>query len=78
MLDCATQILKDQLKIGVVKGYFRPVEPTVFAYSFMAMLDMHLYRWAVLGEMTKKQMIAGAGALAQVFRSAVPQAIDKK
>lgn len=74
VLDRSTEIVMDQLKIGVAKGYFRPVDPKVFAYSFMGMLEMHLYRWSVLGELNKKDMIAGAGALAQVFRSAVPQA----
>jgi hypothetical protein len=34
---------------------------------------MHLYRWAVLEELGTKEMIAGAGALAQVFRSGIPQ-----
>ena len=73
VLDRSMEIVMGQLEIGVAKGYFRPVDPMTFAYSFVAMLHMHLYRWAVLGEFSRKDMIAGAGALAQVFRSAVPQ-----
>jgi AcrR family transcriptional regulator len=69
VMDRSRAIVTNQLSIGVAKSYFRPIDPTVFAYSFIAVINMHLYRWAVLGEITRRQMLAGAGPLAQVFRS---------
>ncbi len=73
VMDRSRAIVIDQLKIGIAKGYFRPVDPIVFAYSVIAVIDMHLYRWAVLGEITRKDMIAGASALAEVFRSGIAE-----
>ncbi|MBI4830789.1 MAG: hypothetical protein HY801_04385, partial [Candidatus Lindowbacteria bacterium] len=71
--DRMKEIVINQFRLGVAKGYFRPVDPTIFAYSFIAAFDMHLYRWAVLGELSRGEMIESAGALAEVFRSGLPQ-----
>ncbi|MBI5117863.1 TetR/AcrR family transcriptional regulator [Candidatus Poribacteria bacterium] len=71
--DRLKQIVIGQLDLGVAKGYFRSVDPTIFAYSFIATFDMHLYRWAVLGELSKQEMIGSARALAEVFRCGLPQ-----
>jgi AcrR family transcriptional regulator len=69
VMERSRAIVTNQLSVGIAKGYFRPVDPTIFSYSFIAVINMHLYRWAVLGEITRKHMLAGAGPLAQVFQS---------
>ncbi len=73
VMDRLKQLVIGQLKIATAKGFFRPSDPTIFAYSVIGMIDMHLYRWAVLGELTTCEMLAGSEALAQVFRSGTPQ-----
>jgi AcrR family transcriptional regulator len=78
VMDSLKELVTNQLRIGVAKGYFIPVDPIIFAYSFIAMINMHLYRWAVLGELSRKEMLAGAGALAQVFRSGVAQDVRRE
>ena len=71
VMDRLKELVVTQLKIATTKGFFRPADSTIFAYSVIGMIDIHLYRWAVLGELTTKEMIAGASALAQVFRSGI-------
>lgn len=73
VMDSLKELAVNQLKIGIAKGYFRSVDPTIFAYSFIAVINMHLYRWAVLGEISRTEMVAGASGLAQVFRSGIVQ-----
>jgi AcrR family transcriptional regulator len=69
IMDRLKELVVEHLRIATSKGFFRSVDPVVFAYSVIAMIDMHLYRWAVLGELTTKEMLAGSSALAQVLRS---------
>jgi hypothetical protein len=73
-MDRLRELVIGQLKIATTKGFFRSSDPVIFAYSVIGMIDMHLYRWAVLGELTTEEMIAGSQALAQVFRSGIPGA----
>ncbi len=78
VMDSLKKLVVNQLGIGTAKGYFRSVDPTIFAYSFIAVINMHLYRWAVLGEISRSEMVAGASGLAQVFRSGIIEARNRE